>query len=589
MSTEALTNRRALSDAPDEPRSLGRVIASLSRQLNAERIGVGALAELRRMTGDLLPPAFWRLYLWDDVPVELREPRGHVDEGVDRAWAALIRAMVEMAPNPHSFEKTFGAALAETGYSEDRFVRLLRAKGDDLARELRVAGAWLSRAGVKADWERPARLLLRCLGPSVKHQIASHRMARDYFRVAASDHRTNKEITIMKARFLQLHSLTGYSATLLNRDDIGRAKRLPFGGYDRIRVSSQCLKRHWREATGEWSLQELGSGKSTRSRRVFSDVIAGRLRDRGLSENQIVNVLMPIRAAVLGESIKAKQARQEQSAEDADPFAGLHTDQVIVLGEPEIAFLTELAAELVNDDTEGTAKAVEAYFKDKAKKANLKALKKGSGLDAAIFGRMVTSDLMARTDAAVHVAHSFTVHAEEAEPDYFSALDDLVAAKGELGSAHINTSELTSGLFYTYVVVDVRLLVDNLSGDGALAAEVLSRLVHLIATVSPGAKLGATAPYACAELMLAETGARQPRTLANAFMKPVSKQGAKEKAAAAMGEYLGRYDAMYGTHEGRRIATMIEPAPEHTGERVTMDALAQWAADQVGGASLCRR
>ena len=218
----------------------------------------------------------------------------------------------------------------------------------------------------------------------------------------------------MKARFLQLHTLTGYSATLLNRDDIGRAKRLPFGGHDRIRVSSQCQKRHWREATGEWSLHDLGSGKSTRSRRVFSDVISARLREQGLSDNRIVNVLMPIKAAVLGESIKAKQARKEKAAENANPFDGLQTEQVIVLGEPEIAFLTSLAAELVQDDAEETAKAVEAYFKDKANKANLKALGMGSGLDAAIFGRMVTSDLMARTDAAVHVAHSFTVHAEEA-------------------------------------------------------------------------------------------------------------------------------------------------------------------------------
>ncbi|MCY4587060.1 MAG: type I-E CRISPR-associated protein Cas7/Cse4/CasC [Bryobacterales bacterium] len=389
----------------------------------------------------------------------------------------------------------------------------------------------------------------------------------------------------MRGRFLQLHTLTGYSATLLNRDDVGRAKRLPFGGHDRIRVSSQCLKRHWREATGEWSLQELGSGKSTRSRRVFSDVIAGRLLERGLSENQIVNVLMPIRFAVVGESIKAKQARQEKPVEGAEPLTGLQTDQVIVLGEPEIAFLTNLAAELVKDDAEGTAKAVGAYFKDKANKANLKALVMGSGLDAAIFGRMVTSDLMARSDAAVHVAHSFTVHAEETEPDYFSALDDLVTAEGELGSAHINTSELTSGLFYTYVVVDLHQLVDNLSSDRTLAAEVIRRLVHLIATVSPGAKLGATAPYACAEMMLAESGERQPRTLANAFMIPVSKQGAKEKASAAISEYLGRYGAVYGTHERRRVATMIEPAPEHTGKRVTMAALAQWAAGQVGETS----
>ena len=389
----------------------------------------------------------------------------------------------------------------------------------------------------------------------------------------------------MNTRFLQLHTLTGYSATLLNRDDVGRAKRLPFGGHDRIRVSSQCLKRHWREASGEWSLQELGSGKSTRSRRVFSDVIAGRLKERGLSETQVVNVLTPIQAAVLGESIKARQARKEKPAEGTKPLDSLHTEQVIVLGEPEIVFLTDLAAKLVQDDAEATAKVVNAYFKDKAQRANLKALVMGSGLDAAIFGRMVTSDLMARTDAAVHVAHSFTVHAEEAEPDYFSALDDLVAAEGELGSGHINTSELTSGLFYAYVVVDLCQLVDNLSGDRGLAAEVLRRLVYLIATVSPGAKLGATAPYACAELMLAETGARQPRTIANAFMSPVPKKGAKEKAAGAIEEYLGRYDAMYGTHEDRRLATMIEPPPDHAGERVTMEVLAQWASDQVGEAS----
>ena len=386
----------------------------------------------------------------------------------------------------------------------------------------------------------------------------------------------------MNARFLQLHTLTGYSAALLNRDDVGRAKRLPFGGHDRIRVSSQCLKRHWREATGDWSLRELASGTSVRSRRVFSDVIAGRLKERNLSQDQIVNVLTPIRGAVLGESIKAKQARKEKKADDgADQLASLHTEQVIVLGRPEIDFLTNLAVELAQDDADATAKEVEKYFKDKHSRDNLKALKLGSGLDAAIFGRMVTSDLMARSDAAVHVAHSFTVHAEEAEPDYFSALDDLVAAEGELGSGHINTSELTSGLFYAYVVVDLRQLVGNLSGDRTLAVEVLSRLVHLIATVSPGAKLGSTAPYACAELVLAEAGTRQPRTLANAFMNPVPKKRAKKEAVIALDEYLGRYDAMYGAHEKRRIATMIESAPEHVGDPVTLDALAQWAANQV--------
>ena len=388
----------------------------------------------------------------------------------------------------------------------------------------------------------------------------------------------------MNPRFLQIHTLTGYSATLLNRDDIGRAKRLPFGGCDRIRVSSQCLKRHWREATGEWSLQDLGSGRSVRSRRVFSDEIAGRLKKQHLSEEQIFNVLTPIRSAVLGESIKAKQARKDKQAAKTggDLLADLHTEQVIVLGPPEITFLTTLATELAQGDADDVAKAVAAYFKDKKKRDNLKALRLGAGLDASLFGRMVTSDVMARSDAAVHVAHSFTVHAEEAEPDYFSALDDLATAEGELGSGHINTSELTSGLFYSYVVVDLRQLVSNLSEDRALAAEVLRRLIHLIATVSPGAKLGATAPYACAEFVLGEVGEHQPRTLANAFMKPVRKMKAQEKTVAAIGDYLRRYDGMYGAHEDRRLATMIEPVPDHTGDRVTLEGLARWAASYVG-------
>ena len=55
-------------------------------------------------------------------------------------------------------------------------------------------------------------------------------------------------------KFIQIHTLTAYPAALLNRDDAGLAKRLPFGGATRIRVSSQCLKRHWRKAEGKHAL-----------------------------------------------------------------------------------------------------------------------------------------------------------------------------------------------------------------------------------------------------------------------------------------------------------------------------------------------
>ena len=48
------------------------------------------------------------------------------------------------------------------------------------------------------------------------------------------------------ADFLQLHLLTAYGPSNLNRDDTGRPKSVVFGGEPRLRISSQSLKRAWR-------------------------------------------------------------------------------------------------------------------------------------------------------------------------------------------------------------------------------------------------------------------------------------------------------------------------------------------------------
>ena len=48
------------------------------------------------------------------------------------------------------------------------------------------------------------------------------------------------------SNYIQLHILTSYPPSNLNRDDLGRPKTAKMGGFDRLRVSSQSLKRHWR-------------------------------------------------------------------------------------------------------------------------------------------------------------------------------------------------------------------------------------------------------------------------------------------------------------------------------------------------------
>lgn len=179
-------------------KSLGQVMRSVSWHLDPDIIGTGLLAELRRMDWDEFPPGFWRFYL-SYVPAELREPGGYPAPDLDRAWATILRAMAECGPRPLAFDLSFGAGLANTDYSEERFVRFLRADGRDFARELRVAATWLARNGVKANWVEPAELALVRLGSlrRVGGQLwlrsadeLIHRMARDYFRAAAAHERS---------------------------------------------------------------------------------------------------------------------------------------------------------------------------------------------------------------------------------------------------------------------------------------------------------------------------------------------------------------------------------------------------------------
>jgi len=372
-------------------------------------------------------------------------------------------------------------------------------------------------------------------------------------------------------RFIQIHSLHGYSAALLNRDDSGLAKRLPYGGAMRTRISSQCLKRHWRVAEGAFALHDIpGAEEAVRSR----ELVTTRLR-------------APLEGAVPPEVLDAVEAPFQVAVYGKDAAKGKSKRQPLLFGEPELRFLAREFATIATTATDAAAakKAAEDFAKDKVFQATMKAMRQNvalpAGLTAAMFGRMVTSDTEANIDAPIHVAHAFTVHAEESESDYFSVVDDL--AGEQPGADHIGETELTSGLFYGYVVIDVPGLVSNLTGAGrrdwlsadrGMAAEVVARLLHLIAEVSPGAKLGSTAPYGYASTLLVEVGDRQPRSLAEAFRRPVAAEVAA--AEAAMGGHLSQLDAAYATGEARRFMALRNDAAFPGADRGSLPELAQW-------------
>ncbi len=383
-------------------------------------------------------------------------------------------------------------------------------------------------------------------------------------------------------RFLQIHTLHSYPAALLNRDDSGLAKRLPFGDAVRTRVSSQCLKRHWRVADDEFALHNInGAADAIRSREVVTRSVIQPLREaNGVPEDVLDGVEAEFQKGVYGEKGTDRSGRQP-----------------LLLGHAEVEYLRDQAAAICkehHDDPKAAAEAAKLLFSTQRRneqRENFRAFREQTslpgGLVGALFGRMVTSDPGANIDAAIHVAHAFTVHQEESESDYFSVVDDLRDVDEDPGADHIGDMELTAGLFYGYVVVDVPGLVSNLTGcdaeawanaDKTLASQVVEHLVHLIATVSPGAKLGSTAPYGYADLMLIEAGSRQPRSLANAFRTPVKARTAA--AVDALAKHLSKLDAAYGARESRRVMA-VDDCDLPQAKRLCLDDLAAWVAQAV--------
>jgi CRISPR system Cascade subunit CasC len=124
----------------------------------------------------------------------------------------------------------------------------------------------------------------------------------------------------------------------------------------------------------------------------------------------------------------------------------------------------------------------------------------------------------------------------------------------------------------------VPLLVSNLGGDAILSGKIVEHLTHLVATVSPGAKKGSTAPYAYADLMLIEAGNTQPRTFANAYRTSCSAR--VDDAARRMSEYLTNIDTAYG-NPPQRAHLSVEPVSLPGSSAKSLDDLAAWARDLV--------
>lgn len=130
---------------------LARVVNALAHRV--KHMDSGSLAELRRLIRNE-GEGRWRSATFYRLHAELISEGGN--ETREQRWALLLAGMAALPHQPGQF---LGAVLAQAGFAERRFVRLLDADAEHIASELRGMVSFLASRGLAIDWADAARLV----------------------------------------------------------------------------------------------------------------------------------------------------------------------------------------------------------------------------------------------------------------------------------------------------------------------------------------------------------------------------------------------------------------------------------------------
>lgn len=323
-------------------------------------------------------------------------------------------------------------------------------------------------------------------------------------------------------KFIQLHILTSYPPANLNRDDMGRPKTAKMGGVDRLRISSQSLKRAWR--TSDIFKSAMSGHIGTRTKElglaVYKEFIDASIKEKDAAEwtKQIAGVFGKLKS---------------DDKKNAESLVGLEIEQLAHISPEENAAVKKLVATMIKE-------------KRAPKTDELKLLRHPeTAVDIALFGRMLASSPVFNMEAACQVSHAISVHPVVIEDDYFTALDDLNNGTEDMGASHIGETGFASALFYTYICIDKDLLTANLGSDATLSSNAIAALIETAVKVSPEGKQNSFASRAYASFVLAEKGNEQPRSLSVAFLKPVKGENYGIDAVKILKETVENMDKVY--------------------------------------------
>lgn len=324
----------------------------------------------------------------------------------------------------------------------------------------------------------------------------------------------------------EIHMLKSFPPTNLNRDDTGAPKSCFFGGVQRGRISSQCLKRSWRRSE---VFEDSPIGKLGIRTQRLPLLIGEELKKRGLQEEYVNEVISKLSSLGLSgkEDTENENTEVVKTKERKKPKKIGFTNQIMFYTVQEIE------------------KIADFFEKNKHKKLDKKLddeLKKeiediGCSLDIALFGHMATTRVFDNVSASMQVAHAISTNSLTPESDYFTAVDDLVKGgeSDDAGAPMIGDIEYNASCYYIYACIDVDQLRENLKNAedaDALVRAAIPAVIEAMAYSNPSGKQNTFAGHVLPEVIMIEEKQRKvPVNYANAFIVPARMSGSKSLIA----------------------------------------------------------
>ena len=369
--------------------------------------------------------------------------------------------------------------------------------------------------------------------------------------------------------FVDIHVLQTLPPSNPNRDDTGAPKSATFGGVQRMRISSQAIKRATRQDF-EGKIDDGNYGVRTKK---IVELVARTITEKrpDLEAESIELAEMGLKAI----GFKLTEPRGDKSDKELK----------------EAGFLVFLSAKQI----EHVADALISVAREDDPVAAFKELKPRSlvdtnhSIDIALFGRMVAEPNALNVDAACQVAHAIGVGAVEHEYDYYTAVDDEKKRNDEAdeGAGMIGTIEFVSATVYRYATINVDLLRENL-GDDAVADRAVELFVDSFVRSMPTGKVTTFANRTLPDAVLVQVRDDQPINMSGAFEEPIvaGQRGFAEPAIKRFVEFEARLRELTGLEAVESLVSWTTPRGEsfsELGKHVRLASLGETAAEAVRG------